>query len=300
MATLPSPLAPLNDPLFDQKSLIVSIKRDDLIHPEVMGNKWRKLKYNLEEARSGTYIGIVTLGGAFSNHIAATAAACRINGIPAIGIIRGNELTSYRNHTLQKASTDGMQLRFVSREDYSRLRNNLSFLQSEYPHYFIVPEGGTNEYAIQGVREIWAELDMEYDYLICPFGTGGTMAGLLSGNQTHTIILGFSSLKGSFAHSELITLLDRFHIPNRRFEMLEQYHFGGYGKVNEELLSFISWFEKTHQLPLDPIYTGKMMYGFYALIRHNFFPENSRILVLHTGGLQGKDGFQQIHSKKIR
>lgn len=300
MVTLPSSLVTLNDPLFKQKSLAVSIKRDDLIHPEVSGNKWRKLKYNLEEARSGNYEGLVTFGGAFSNHIAATAAACRVNGIPAIGIIRGDELTPESNHTLRKATDDGMQLRFVSREEYSLMCKETDFLASSYPRHFIVPEGGTNEYAIKGVREIWEELDQRYDYFLCPYGTGGTLAGLLSGNRKGTIMLGFSSLKGSFATPALTDLLDRFAIHNRSFRMVDDYHFGGYGKVTRELLSFISWFEETHQIPLDPIYTGKMMYGFYELVKRAYFPENSRILVLHTGGLQGKDAFEQIHSKKIR
>lgn len=285
-----SPVQPLVDPLFEKKKLTISIKRDDLIHPEVMGNKWRKLKYNLVEARSGKYAGLLTFGGAFSNHIAATAAACRINEIPSVGIIRGEELTSESNHTLQKATADGMQLRFVSRKIYSIFRDNPDLLRSEYPQHFIVPEGGTNEFAVKGVSEIWLELDVQYDYMICPFGTGGTMAGLLSGRK-ETKVIGVSALKGGFANEELQTLLRRFQIHNPHFEIWDDYHFGGYGRASSELLGFMDSLEKKLNIPLEPVYTAKMFFGVYDKIQENYFPENSKILILHSGGLQGNAGF---------
>lgn len=298
--TILSPVVRLDDPLFLSCSLEVFIKRDDLIHPEVMGNKWRKLKYNLEEAINGKYEGVVTLGGAFSNHIAATATACRLNGIKSIGIIRGDELTIDSNHTLRKAHLDGMDLRFLSRSKYSDLRENSGEIEQEFPGYLIVPEGGTNEFAIRGVREIWDELDEHYDYVVCPFGTGGTMAGLSAGAPASTKVLGFSSLKGDFPETELKALLEKFAISNTRVRIFTEYHFGGYGKVSNRLLKFMGEFEEQHEIAIEPVYTGKMFYGFYDLVRADFFPPKSRILLIHTGGLQGKDGHNQIQSKKIR
>ncbi|NRT13724.1 1-aminocyclopropane-1-carboxylate deaminase [Flavobacterium sp. 28A] len=270
-------------------SVSVTVKRDDLIHPFVSGNKFRKLKYNLLEAKKENKQTLLTFGGAFSNHIAAVAYAAKENGLQSIGIIRGDELRDkiIQNPTLQFAQDCGMQLEFITREAY-REKNEPTFiveLQKQFGDFYLVPEGGTNDLAIKGCEEILTNEDAAFDYICCAVGTGGTISGLINSALPHQKVLGFPALKGDFLQDEI-----RIFVQNQNWELITDYHFGGYGKVNEVLIAFINDFFKETKIPLDPIYTGKLFFGVMNMIENNYFPPQSKIMLIHTGGLQGIQG----------
>ncbi|WP_347050701.1 1-aminocyclopropane-1-carboxylate deaminase/D-cysteine desulfhydrase [Flavobacterium olei] len=275
------------------------IKREDLIHPFVSGNKFRKLKYNLLQAKAENKEIVLTFGGAFSNHIAAVAYAGKEQDFKTIGIIRGDELLDKweENPTLKFAHENGMHFEFVSREDY-RLKSEISFiekLKQKFGDFYLVPEGGTNELAVKGCEEILTEEDSDFNYVCCAVGTGGTISGLIKSAKENQRILGFPALKGDFLQDEI-----RIFAKKDNWNLISDYHFGGYGKVNLELIEFInSFFEETN-VPLDPIYTGKMVFGVIDLINKKYFPENSKILLIHTGGLQGIEGMNlKLKQKKL-
>jgi 1-aminocyclopropane-1-carboxylate deaminase len=294
------------NPVFNQSiniqfpnDISLTIKREDLIHPFVSGNKFRKLKYNLLQAKAENKDTLLTFGGAFSNHIAAVAYAGKEQGLKTIGIIRGEELLDkiQENPTLKFAQENGMQFEFVSREEY-RLKNEESFiekLRNKFGDFYLVPEGGTNELAVKGCEEILTNEDSGFNYVCCAIGTGGTISGLINSALPNQQILGFPALKGDFLNDEI-----RIFAKKDNWNLISDYHFGGYGKINLELVEFINaFFEKT-KVPLDPIYTGKMVFGVIDLIHKNYFPENSKILLLHTGGLQGIDGMNiKLKQKKL-
>lgn len=265
----------------------ITIKRLDLVHPQISGNKFFKLKYNLLAAQQQGYKKLLTFGGAYSNHIAATAYAAQCFGFESLGIIRGEELASKPlNPTLSTAQQFGMQLQFVSRENY-RLKQSsdyLAQLQQDYPDYYVIPEGGTNTLAIQGCQEILNAQDREnYDLICCAVGTGGTMTGLIEASSTHQQVLGFSALKGDFLTSEVQQLTHKSN-----WQITDQFCCGGYAKTTPELLQFIQAFEQNYQIPLEQVYTGKMLMGVFELIQQGQFSVQSRILVIHSGGLQGR------------
>ena len=265
------------------------MKREDLIHPFVSGNKFRKLKYNLLQAKTENQSTLLTFGGAYSNHIAAVAYAGRENGFQTIGIIRGDELADKiaSNPTLKFAQECGMQFEFVSREDY-RLKTDAAFLEqleNKFGSFYLIPEGGTNALAIKGCEEILTQEDGIFDYVACAIGTGGTISGIINSALPHQKILGFPALKGDFLQDEI-----RNFVQNDNWELILDYHFGGYGKVNTVLVDFINWFLEKTKIPLDPVYTGKMVFGIVDLIEKDYFPENATILMIHTGGLQGIQG----------
>ena len=271
------------------KGISLVIKRDDLIHPFVSGNKFRKLKYNLLQAKAENQSVLLTFGGAYSNHIAAVAYAGKENGFQTIGIIRGDELADKieSNPTLNFAQKCGMQFEFVSRETY-RLKTQESFLeqlQQKYGAFYLIPEGGTNAFAIQGCEEILTPEDASFDYVACAIGTGGTISGLINSVLPHQKVLGFPALKGEFLQDEI-----RKFVHHENWELITDYHFGGYGKVSPDLIDWINGFYAQTQIPLDPVYTGKMVFGILDLIAKNYFPENANILLIHTGGLQGIQG----------
>lgn len=299
MVTVPTPVVELISEETTNLGLTLMMKRDDLIHPTIMGNKWRKLKYNLIEAKKSGFQTLLTFGGAYSNHIAATAAAAKLFDFHSIGIIRGDELNENSNLTLIEAAKNGMKFQFVNREDFRRLKIDFDEIKLNYPNAYILPEGGTNALAVAGAAEIIDEISEDYDYLICPLGTGGTMAGLLKKLQEDKKLIGISSLKGSFINNEFQSLIDEMGIDKTNWAINNNYHFGGYGKVDETLIQFINQFKKRFEIALDPIYTGKMMYGVYDLIAKNYFPPKSKIMVLHTGGLQGIAGFNIKKGEKI-
>jgi len=268
-------------------SVHLDIKRLDLIHPQISGNKFFKLKYNILEAQKQGLTHILTFGGAYSNHIAATAYAAHLYGLKSVGIIRGEELaTQPLNPTLANAQKLGMQLHFVSRNEY-RLRNDRNYLQqlhNQFSETFIIPEGGTNDLAVQGCQEILSQSDLQnYDVICCAVGTGGTISGLIERSSLHQHVLGFSALKGDFLKQDIMQWTKK-----QNWSLTDAYCCGGYAKTSPELLAFIQNFEEQHAVPLEPIYTGKMMFGLFDLIKNNYFPEGTRILAIHSGGLQGK------------
>ena len=281
----------------ENKNVTLFMKREDLIHPYVSGNKFRKLKYNLAQAKKQNSATLLTFGGAFSNHILAVAAAGKEYDFKTIGIIRGEELLSKieDNPTLKKAQDFGMIFEFVTRELY-REKSSLAFIQQvkdKFGDFYLIPEGGTNDLAVKGCEEILTDEDNEFDYICCAIGTGGTISGIINCSKNSQQVLGFPSLKGEFLREDI-----RKFATNSNWDLITDYHFGGYAKVSEELVLFINKFYHEHEIALDPIYTGKMMYGVLDLIDKNYFPMNSKILVIHTGGLQGIAGMNSVLKQK--
>lgn len=280
-----------------QNNIELFIKREDLLHPIISGNKFRKLKYNILKAKELNCSQLVTFGGAYSNHIVATAAAGKEYGFETIGIIRGEELEDIfqLNPSLSSAFELGMKFKFVTREFY-RTKTSPAFiskLKEELGDFYLIPEGGTNNYAIQGCEEILSNETNEFNYICCPVGTGGTISGIINASKENQNIIGFSSLKGEFLNKDIAKFVKK-----KNWYINCDFHFGGYGKVTDELIEFINTFYSKYKIPLDPIYTGKMMYGVFDLIQQNYFPANSKILVIHTGGLQGIEGMNNVLKSK--
>ena len=276
---------------------LISIKREDLLHPYISGNKFRKLKYNLEEAKRNDKHTLLTFGGAFSNHILAVAAAGKELGFKTIGVIRGEELEfNYLNNpTLRKAEEFGMEFVFVTREEY-RNKNNEEFierLKHNHGDFYIIPEGGTNALAIKGCEEILNSEDDEFDYICCAVGTGGTISGIINCSKPCQKVLGFPALKGDFLTEDIRKFANKDN-----WELITEYHFGGYAKITPELIDFMNDFYVHFKIPLDPIYTGKMVFGVFDLIKKNYFPQNAKILLIHTGGLQGIEGMNLVLKNK--
>ena len=271
------------------KGVELTIKREDKIHPHISGNKYRKLSYNLLAAKEQNLDTLLTFGGAYSNHIVATAAAGKEFGFKTIGVIRGDELAGKipDNPTLLFAQECGMQFKFISRELYRKKTKPefLTILKEEFGNFYMVPEGGTNLLAIKGCEEILTKDDSIFDYVCVPVGTGGTISGLINSVRAHQKVVGFSALKGNFLKEEIKALVFKDN-----WELITEYHFGGYGKINSELITFINQFREETGIPLDPIYNGKMLFGIVNLICNSYFKKGSKILAIHTGGLQGIKG----------
>lgn len=278
-------------------TITLHIKREDLLHPYISGNKFRKLKYNLIRAKEEGKDTLLTFGGAFSNHILAVAAAGKEYGFKTIGVIRGEELKNKidENPTLRKARDFGMIFEFVTREIYRDKRKPefISELREKYGSFYLVPEGGTNDLAVKGCEEILTANDERFDYICCAVGTGGTISGIINCSKSGQQVLGFPALKANFLTEDICKF-----VAKTNWQLITDYHFEGYGKVSEDLIKFINEFYQKHQVPLDPIYTGKMVYGVLDLIDKNYFPENSKILMIHTGGLQGIAGMNKVLKRK--
>lgn len=282
------------------RHISVDIKREDQIHPLVSGNKFRKLKYNIKQAFSEKNHTILTYGGAFSNHIAATATAANICGLKSIGVIRGEELkhkleeNPNHNPTLSCAQQQDMQLHFISRKDYKKKDNmfEIKKLQQRFGSFYRIPEGGTNALAVKGCEEILSASDKKYDVIACCVGTGGTLAGIINSTCKHQHVYGFSALK-NHNHAEIKQWVKRDN-----WTIFQDNNFGGYAKTNPQLIEFINSFYRCTSIKLDPIYTGKMLYQLFKMIEQNHFKNNTKILVIHTGGLQGIKGFNQQQSLK--
>lgn len=290
----------IHHPQLEAANISLHLLRLDEVHPLISGNKWFKLKYNLLKARDEGHDTLLTFGGAFSNHIYATAAAGKEYGFRTIGIIRG-EQNEPLNPTLKFASEQGMQLEYVSREDYQEKDSSKfrDWLSRQFGRCFIIPEGGSNVLAVKGCTEILPH-KLNYQYIACCVGTGGTLTGLLESNQGQAEILGFSALKGgSFLYKE-VDRLTQAYSGNiyQHYQIVKDYHFGGYARANAELVDFINTFRQEQQVQLDPVYTGKMMYGLFNMAAEGFFPKGSRILTVHSGGLQGISGFNERYRKK--
>ncbi|WP_136465816.1 1-aminocyclopropane-1-carboxylate deaminase/D-cysteine desulfhydrase [Flagellimonas onchidii] len=284
-------------PILGEKGVSLYIKREDSIHPHISGNKYRKLKYNLQEAKKLNHSTLLTFGGAFSNHIAATACAGIEQGLKTIGVIRGEELKDnwQDNPTLQLAREHGMEFHFVSRSDYQK-KNEKSFLdelKDVFGEFYLIPEGGSNELAVEGCKEILTETDSRFDFICSCVGTGGTIAGLINSAKPHQTVWGFPALKGNFLKEDI-----RKFARNENWELISDYHFGGYAKVDADLIDFINTFKKETGIPLDPIYTGKMVFGIFDLIKKDAFKKGTQILAIHTGGLQGIKGMNLVLKKR--
>ncbi|PQJ14130.1 1-aminocyclopropane-1-carboxylate deaminase/D-cysteine desulfhydrase [Nonlabens tegetincola] len=284
-------------------NVLIDIKREDLLHPEVSGNKLRKLKYNILHAQEESINTLVTYGGAFSNHIAATSAAAKIAGLSSIGIIRGEELglnlkkTLASNNTLLTAHNNGMKFHFVTRESYKQKDDQYyRELFKEHGKLMIIPEGGTNQLAIQGTKEILTDQDKShYDFIAVAGGTGGTAAGIIESSAPNQKVLVFSALKGGFLKEEINKLTLRSN-----FQVFSEDRFGGYARSDNELIKYMNSRFRESGVPLDPIYTSKMMFHLEDLILKGVFPKDSRILAIHTGGLQAIAGYNQMLKRKRR
>jgi len=288
-----SRLQKIGHPLFEKYQLTVSIKRDDCIHPIISGNKWRKLKFNLHYAKAQQYTGVLSFGGSFSNHIHALAYACQQQNLKSVAIIRG-EKEYASNFTLTMAQKWGMELNFVDRKTY-RLRENKDYiaeLQLAYPDYLIVPEGGSNALALTGVGEIITELNhqCEFDTLLTPVGSGGTLAGLIKADKNQHNLLGISVLKqDGYLKDQVNSLLG--HSSNySNWQVLPEFHRGGYAKFSKEDVQKILSFNQQTGFIFEPVYSGKMILALLDLIEQGYFPSGHRIVLLHTGGLQGLGG----------
>lgn len=280
-----------------KKEISLIIRREDALHPEVSGNKLRKLKYNILEAISLNQKTILTFGGAHSNHIAATAATGTIMGLQTIGVIRGEELMETAKHspTLRYAHSKGMQFYFVSRENYKK-KNTTEFietLKNKFGPFYMIPEGGTNLLGAKGCTEILTEADAHFDIICSAVGTGGTLAGLVNGSKAHQKVLGFSALKGTFQIEEV-----RKYTSKTNVTITDAYCFGGYGKTTPKLITFMNLFLEETGILLDPIYTSKMMFGIYDMIEKGKIKNNTNILAIHTGGLQGIEGMNALLKTK--
>ncbi len=282
----PSPLALLVDDRLNDAGVTLYLKRDDLISPEIPGNKWRKLKYNLEEARQQGYTTLLTFGGAYSNHLRAVAAAGERFGFATIGIVRGEEHTPL-NWSLAYAAGRGMQLEYMDRETYRRKKEAevVEALCHRFGEFYLVPEGGSNELAVRGCAEITAEIDVDFDVICCPVGTGGTLAGIAASLAPHQRAIGFSSLKGGeFLDGEVEDLQQQAY--GRRmgdWRIEARYHFGGFAKVSAELREFAADFERRHGVVLETTYVAKMLYGVFDMVARGEFARGAMVVAVVTG-----------------
>mgnify|MGYP001494617344 CR=1 FL=1 len=273
-------------PILKDKEINLYIKRLDLVHQHVSGNKWYKLKYNIIEAKSQLKDTLLTFGGAYSNHLAATSFAAKLNGFKSIGIIRG-EKNHQLNPTLIFAKSNGMDLHYLSRSDYRKKHTEelILKLNKKFGDFYLIPEGGLNAQAIQGASEILEKNDVQ-DFICCAVGTGATMTGIINSSSANQNIIGFPVVK-DFERLENIV---KEYSNKRNFKFINNYLCGGYAKITNKLVDFIVDFNIIHKIPLDAVYTGKMMMGILDLVNKDYFPKRSNILVIHSGGLQGNQG----------
>jgi len=286
----PSILTKIDDPLLDRHEIELWMKRDDLLHPIISGNKWRKLKYSLDHALASGADTLTSMGGAYSNHLHALAYVGKALGLKTTGLIRGEQPEAL-TPTLYDMQHWGMELKFVSRSDYRLLRRYKSChdLPGIKPRQYWLPEGGAQALALKGVAELVDEINVPYNILCVPCGTGATLAGIIEAVSDQASVMGFAAVKNSgFLQTDVETLLPR---PCTNWQINHNYHFGGFAKTTPELMAFIAEFEFKTGIPLEPVYTGKMMYALYDMITKHTFKAGQRIIAVHTGGLQGKRGF---------
>jgi 1-aminocyclopropane-1-carboxylate deaminase len=282
---VPSPLLELRDEELARAGVRLWLKRDDLVHAEVPGNKWRKLKYNLAAAQQEGSGCLLTFGGAYSNHIRATAAAGHHCGLGTVGVIRG-EPHEPLNWSLRYAAGQGMRLRYLDRAAYRRRGDPdlIAGLRRELGPFYLLPEGGSNALAVRGCAEIPAEIGPGFDVICCPCGTGGTLAGIAAGLAPGQQAIGFSALKGGeFLAGEVERLQRAAGSVTANWRIECGFHFGGYARITPELTEFISRFEQRHGPRLDRVYVAKMMAGIYELARRGAFRSGTRVVAVITG-----------------
>lgn len=286
-----SPVHQIKHPLFDEKGLKVFLKRDDMIHPVISGNKWRKLKYHLIKAQSEGKTHLVSFGGAYSNHLIALAAAAARFGFKSTGFVRGEEV---QNDSLWLCKLHGMQLVFTDRESY---RNKCTLFKQHFaddPDAYFIDEGGASPEAAMGCSELIDELPQKYDHLFCACGTGATAAGLINGIRKHRLDTVFHAIpvlkNGEFMADEI----RQYQTYPHPFELHTDYHFGGYAKTTPALVDFTKEFIAHTGILIEPIYTGKMLYALFDLARNDYFKPGNQILAIHTGGLWGLLGMKEL------
>jgi 1-aminocyclopropane-1-carboxylate deaminase len=288
------------DPLFEKQGISLSLARLDLLPYPGGGNKTFKLKYNLIEAKSKGFDTIITFGGAYSNHLLATAESAKHEGFKSIGIVRGEQVLPL-NQTLARCQEQGMSLHYMSREDY-RKKQDANFIKTwlktnNIPDGYLIPEGGSNRFAVKGVAELMTKIPDDTALIVSAVGTGGTLAGLISGMHAEQEVWGVAALKGDhFLHDAVQYLLYESETPNtsqKHWKIIGDYHFEGYAKCPEELLAFIKSFYQQQGIVLDPIYTGKMMYALFDLASKGLIPTGKKIVALHTGGTQAWNGMPE-------
>lgn len=279
---------PLLLPEFARAGIRADILRLDLIHPVISGNKWFKLKYHLKAALDGDYKGLLTFGGAWSNHLVATAGAATAASLTTVGIVRG-EIPAVLSPALQDATDAGMKLVFVSRNEYADEATLHRSMQERFPDHYLVPQGGQSEAGVRGAAEILSlvpELPL-YTHIACAAGTGTMMAGLVVASNPQQQVLGISSLKlGNTEHNSLETMLQAW-APQPNYRLFYQFHFGGYARKTAVLTNFMNRVWEETGIPTDIVYTGKLLYGMSSLATEKYFPPQSRLLLIHSGGLQG-------------
>jgi len=286
----------LNSDLYAKHSLSVYVVRSDQVHGQVSGNKWFKLKYSLLSAIEKNIGQVVSFGGAYSNHIHALAFAANSLGLQSVGFIRGEWTDD--NQTLNDAKAWGMQLISLSREEY-RLKSDVGFLnelKEQFPQALWIPEGGSNSAALQGVAELMGLIEQQLpdlDVLVAACGTGGTLAGLIAGANSTRAILGVPVLKGAtFLNQDIERLLAVAELgPGCAWELDLDGHYGGYGKVKAEQKAHMRQLENQHDILLEPVYTAKMWRRFDELVASGHFARGTKVALLHSGGLQGRRGF---------
>ena len=277
------PLSEVQHPLLKQQDVRLFVKRDDLIHLFISGNKWRKLKYNIAEMKRLQKAGMLTFGGAYSNHLLAVAAAGNTLGFSTVGIIRGEE-SLRKNPVLKKMEALGMQLQFISRKEYQQktAKEFLTGLQKNFPDFYIVPEGGANKLGVQGCKEIVSEITIDYTHVCCCCGTGTTLAGISISLSPEKKAIGFCVHKGGETLEQNIL---KWTLGATNFSMINDYHFGGFAKNTEELILFAQDFSVATKIPVEPVYTAKMFYGIFDLVKKGFFKPGSVLVAIHTGGI---------------
>ncbi len=278
----------------------IQVMRDDLIHHEVSGNKLRKLKHNLLQAKRRGKTKLITFGGAYSNHIAAVAAAGKLFDFETIGVIRGDELTASSNQTLKQAFLYGMELQFVTRQAYRGYREPSQLLELElkYPDALLIPEGGNNILGSLGCSEAIGDLDYQFTDLCCAIGTGATFSGYVAGLKEDQFAHGFPVLKENYLKDLISNRLAEMSCKHSRWEIHSSYHFGGYAKITTPLIDFIADFQRLSSTFAEPVYTGKLFYGVHKLCQEKYFRPDAKLLIIHTGGLQGWNGYADLQPFK--
>lgn len=282
-------IQPLDNRWFGKRVVAVDVLRLDLLHPVISGNKWYKLKGNIRFAIDEGYESVLTFGGAYSNHLVATAAAAKMARLKSVGIVRGTYAETNLTPTLQDCKAYGMELGFLPREEYE-LKTNADFLtnlSNKFENPFIIPEGGANQQGRDGAASIADLILSGYSHICVSVGSGTTFIGLRNALSDSQTLLGFVPMKGgAYMEKEVRQYIER----NKSWRLFDDWHFGGFGKHPSVLIDFMNEFYRQHSIPLDVVYTGKMMAGVQALIQADFFSPDARILCIHTGGLQGNVG----------
>ena len=297
---IPSPVDFLDHPIVTKAGCQLYVKREDKIHPHYGGNKWRKLKYNVEAFLEGGYSHLITFGGAFSNHLSAVGDICATHGIPCVGIVRGT-FKDPDNPTLSRVKALGMKLHHVTKESY-RLKEQSSEVNTileEYDKPFLIPEGGSNRLALRGVEELMQEEydeERHYDYVILAAGTGTTSAGVIRSAESEKVIV-INALKNPELQGVIESLVSDSNV---NWMVNNNFHFGGFARTTAALIDFINEFRTSYGIPLDPIYNGKAMYATLAMVEQGVIPQGSKILYIHTGGLQGITAYNYTCKRESR